>query len=137
MNVPPGKKVRVVLSAQHRAEADWLQSQSSYLEVLAKADPVAAGVGLEPPPAAGSAVVGQVEVYVALDSPADTGQERQRLGRELEKFRKLLQSQTAKLANQQFVANAPAAVVEKERQRLGEYELAAEKLQASLERLGV
>jgi valyl-tRNA synthetase len=98
---------------------------------------VAAGVGLEPPPAAGSAVVGQVEVYVALDSPADTGQERQRLGRELEKFRKLLQSQTAKLANQQFVANAPAAVVEKERQRLGEYELAAEKLQASLERLGV
>jgi valyl-tRNA synthetase len=135
MNLPPGKKARVVVSAADPAGAAFFQRHRDYLEVLAKAEPLEVGVGLQAPPSADSAVLGQVEVHVARPAGADSGQERQRLSRELDKFQKLLQNQLAKLANQQFVAQAPAPVVEKERQRLAEYQLAAEKLQASLERL--
>src|SRR5690606_1244643 len=41
-----------------------------------------------------------------------------------------------KLANERFVANAPAAVVEEERRRLTEAEAVKERIAALLERLG-
>ena len=135
MNIPPGKKARVVLSAPNTEELALLENQRAYLEMLAKADPLLVGLRLPPPTAAGSAVVGQIEIHVVQEIPADTDQERQRLSKELEKFGKLLDNQKAKLANQQFVGNAPAPVVQKERQRLEEYQLAVDKLHASIARI--
>lgn len=134
-NIPPGKKAQVVFSAHHNQELGLLENQRSYLEVLTKAEPLLVGLRLEVPPSAGTAVVGRVEIHLVQETPADTGQEQQRLGREMEKFGKLLVNQAAKLANEQFVTNAPAPVVQKERQRLEEYQLAVDKLRASLERL--
>jgi len=136
MGLAPGKKARVLVATPDTAAAKTLEAQRLYLELLTRAEPLVVGAALEAPPGAGSAVVGTLAVYVVLENPADTGQERARLNRELEKFLKLVQNQTAKLANGQFRANAPAAVVQKEEQRLEEYRLAAGQLQASLERLG-
>ena len=135
MTVPPGKKARLVLAAKDNDAVGLLEQQRAYLELLTKADPLAVGVGLEAPEDAGSTVVGQLVAHVVLERPADSGQERGRLGKELEKFQRLVLSQTAKLDNGQFLANAPAAVVQKEKQRLEEYRLAAGQLQSSLERL--
>ena len=118
VNIPPGKKVRMVLSSQNQEELRLLERQRPYLELLTKADPLIMGFKLQVPPAAGSRVLGQVEVCVILDTPTDAGQERQRLEREIAKFRKLLQNQEGKLANRQFLDHAPVQVVEKERHRL-------------------
>ncbi|MBI2505413.1 MAG: valine--tRNA ligase [Candidatus Latescibacteria bacterium] len=136
MNIPPGKKTRVVISTQNQQELASLEKQGRYLEVLTRAEPLEMGLELTVPRAAGSKALGQVEVHVVQDTPADAGLERQRLGREIAKFQKLLQSQETKLTNPQFIGNAPPEVVEKERQRRAEYHLGLARLQASLEGLG-
>ena len=51
------------------------------------------------------------------------------------KFEGLVKGLNGKLANEKFVANAPAEVVEKERQRLVEYSDTLNSLRESLERI--
>ena len=65
----------------------------------------------------------------------DLGAERARLEKEIAKFEKLVAGLQGKLANEKFVANAPADVVEKERQRLVEYGDNLESLRNNLQRI--
>jgi valyl-tRNA synthetase len=57
------------------------------------------------------------EVFVALSDAIDVQQECRRLSGELARLEQQLTGLTAKLANQQFVARAPAEVVAKEREK--------------------
>jgi valyl-tRNA synthetase len=57
------------------------------------------------------------EVFVALSDAIDVQQECRRLSGELTRLEQQLTGLTAKLANQQFVARAPAEVVAKEREK--------------------
>jgi valyl-tRNA synthetase len=66
-------------------------------------------------------VAARLELPAAEVDPAAQAAARERLLRELDRVR-------AKLANQEFVARAPAAVVEKERARAAEVEEALERL---------
>jgi valyl-tRNA synthetase len=69
----------------------------------------------------------QVELPAAEVDPAAHAAARERLQREVDRAR-------AKLANQEFLARAPAAVVEKERARLAEVEDALARLGAGAAR---
>jgi valyl-tRNA synthetase len=57
------------------------------------------------------------EVFVALSDAIDVGQECRRLSSELTRLDQQLTGLSGKLANQQFVARAPAEVVAKEREK--------------------
>jgi valyl-tRNA synthetase len=57
------------------------------------------------------------EVVVQLAGAIDVKQECQRLGEELTRLDRQLQSLAAKLANDNFVSRAPAEVVAKERDK--------------------
>ena len=57
------------------------------------------------------------EVFVVLSDAIDVQQECRRLSGELTRLEQQLTGLTAKLANQQFVARAPAEVVAKEREK--------------------
>jgi valyl-tRNA synthetase len=70
-----------------------------------------------------TALAARLELPAAEVDPAAQAAARERLLRELERAR-------AKLANQDFLSRAPAAVVEKERARLAEVEDALERLGA-------
>jgi valyl-tRNA synthetase len=61
-------------------------------------------------------------VFVPLGDAIDVRQECSRLADEVARLGKLVAGQRAKLANEQFVAKAPAAVVERERQKLASWE---------------
>ena len=56
-------------------------------------------------------------IYLALNDLVDKAKELERLNREKEKIEKDLKKTSGKLSNEKFLANAPAAVVEKERQK--------------------
>jgi valyl-tRNA synthetase len=62
--------------------------------------------------------------------------ERERLQRELKKLEKDLASVDRKLANDDFLARAPAALVEQERERQRELRAARERLEAALATAG-
>jgi valyl-tRNA synthetase len=57
-------------------------------------------------------------VFVPLGDAIDVGRECGRLGSEVERLCRLVESQEKKLGNQQFVSRAPTDVVERERQKL-------------------
>jgi valyl-tRNA synthetase len=101
-----------------------------------------AGVGewtFGQPPAdgpVGKVVITGAELHVPLAGVVDLDEERERLQRELDKARSEVERAERKLGNQGFVAKAPAAVVEAERAKVGEWQATAAKLAEQLEALG-
>jgi valyl-tRNA synthetase len=135
MNIPPAKKVNIVLSCPTVEIAALLSGLADEVKTLAWAEHLEIGPNLPQPDASGSAIVREVGVYLPLAGLIDLGVERRRLEKEIIKFKGLLKSLDGKLGNEKFVAKAPAEVVEKERQRQEEYRANLEKLEASLAQL--
>lgn len=79
--------------------------------------------------------MGQLELLVPLAGLIDVEAERSRLGREDEKLGREIARLEARLANQGFVAKAPAEVVAKERARLDELSATRSTLAQQLEKL--
>ena len=73
------------------------------------------------PPAAAPAVVGELQLFVPLEGLVDLDAERARIDKDLKRIEGELPKSTNKLAGETFVQNAPAAVVEQERQRLADW----------------
>ena len=72
--------------------------------------------------ARGKASAAGAEVYVDLRNFIDVEKETARLTKEADKLEKLIEAKRKKLENQNFVANAPADVVQKERDSLNEWQ---------------
>ena len=66
------------------------------------------------------APAGGVTVFLPRRQLVDAEEERKRLEKEIAKLDKDLELAQKKLANAEFVANAPVAVVEKERAKLAD-----------------
>ncbi len=77
-------------------------------------------------------IITDAEVYVPLAELVDLDEEAARLQKEIKKFEAEVERAKKKLANERFVANAPAEVVESEHQKQAENEA---KLQATKDRL--
>jgi valyl-tRNA synthetase len=69
-----------------------------------------------------------MEILVPMADLIDKDAELARLNKEIEKINKQLVSLKGKLSNANFVDRAPAAVVEKEQQRLAKQQIALEQL---------
>jgi valyl-tRNA synthetase len=74
-------------------------------------------------------------VTVHLSSVIDLEAEHERLTKEIAKARKYADGLSARLANEKFVANAPAQVIQAQRQTLAETETKITELQESLKQL--
>ncbi len=135
LNVPQGKKVQLVLSAGSEPSANRLTAHRHYLQALVGAESVDIGVGVPQPPSSGSAIVGEIELYIPLAGLIDPDIEAKRLTKEIDKLQWLITNLDKKLANEGFLKKAPPAVVEKERQRQQEYGVSLQKLTSSLDRL--
>src|SRR5581483_1241882 len=115
--------------------ADLFAAQAPLIEALARArltvDPHAVR-----PAGSAIAVVGPSELYVELAGVVDLAAERARLEKEIRRAAETVAFIESKLARREFVERAPAAVVEKERERLAEHRRRQAKLEASLAWIG-
>ena len=78
-------------------------------------------------------LVGQMEVLVPMAGLIDKDKEVARLNKEVEKLDKEIERIAKKLGNQGFVAKAPAAVIDKEKEKLAGFERDQIKLKEHIE----
>lgn len=136
VRVTPGRKARVILVAREEKIRQLLEESRLYFSALAQAEPVdildrVDKRGLK----AVSSVCGGVEVYLPLEGLVDYKKEIARLEKELAATQKELERVQEKLANPDFLAKAPAEVVEKERNRAEELKTKEEALRQRLSAL--
>ena len=123
LNLSPAKSISLLLENgrdSDRARVAKFDSQICFLakvEAIAWLDP-ATGVAAD---ACATGVVGELKLLVPLDGLVDLSAEKTRLGKEIKRIQVEIAKCQSKLASETFVSNAPAAVVEQERQRLADW----------------
>ena len=127
MNIPPKKKLDVQLKDSTKYDQKRLSANHEFLSRLANLESITLLKG--DAPAAATALVGKMEILIPLDGLIDKNAEIQRLDKEITKFEKIIKQSTDKLNNDNYVAKAPADVVQKERDKLGDIEQALSQLQ--------
>lgn len=126
LNVSPAKPVKVLLKNTTADDINRVEEYRGFLSALAKLDSIEiAGDKL---PAASTAIAGHLEILVPIAGLIDVSAELTRLNKEIDKLQKDSQRLSGKLSNVKFVERAPAAVVEKEKEKLAQAETVIEKL---------
>jgi valyl-tRNA synthetase len=133
--VQPGQVVRAFVGAAGPETAAALNQERSTITRLAKLSALSLGESRER--AGGHAVLSDgTSVFVPLGDAIDIGRECGRLGSEVDRLGRLVESQEKKLSNEQFVSRAPSEVVERERQKLTTWQEQREVLVKKRELLG-
>src|SRR6056297_3746069 len=120
MKVDPGRKIEAILLAKS-SKGEILREGNSYLKNLANIEDLTITGSLEerPQPASTSIVEG-VEVILPLEGMVDIEKELDRLQKELKDVKYEIERAKGKLSNEGFVNNAPAELVEGEREKVEE-----------------
>jgi len=132
MNLSPAVRVPLMVSgpaASITAFAPYLAALARLSEVRHQDDLTGAAQGSPAP----VAVVGDFHLMLAIE--VDVAAERERLGKEIARLEGEIRKAESKLANESFVARAPAAVVAQERERLAGFSGTLAKVREQLERL--
>ena len=135
MNIPPGKALTLMLANGNEHDKSRLDANTQFLKKLAKLDDIIWLAAGEEAPVAATALVGELEILVPMADLIDKDAELARLGREVEKLEKDVARIRGKLGNASFVDKAPAAVVEKEREKMQAQQQALDKLQEQAQRI--
>ena len=135
LNVPPSKQITLLLADPSEDDRRRVERFDASLRFLGKLERIDLLASTAEAPAAATAVVGELKLLVPLEGLVDLDAERARLDKELKKVDAEIAKCKGKLANETFVANAPAAVVEQERKRLVDWNTQREALAAQRERM--
>ncbi|MEL6372752.1 MAG: valine--tRNA ligase [Pseudomonadota bacterium] len=133
MKVPAGAKVPLVLVSADKAVQQRATRYEPILTRLARLDDLKFAKAA--PKGSAQFLVGETSVALPLEGLIDMAAERTRLAREIEKAQAEIAKIDGKLTNEAFMAKAPEAVIEENRERRVEFNLTVERLGAALERL--
>ena len=117
INLPPRKPLALLLEAggpSDRERSQRFQHAIAFLAAIDSQDWLPDGQ--QPPPAA-AAVIGDLRLLIPLAGLIDLDAERSRLDKDIQRTQSEIDKCRKKLDTPTFVENAPAAVVEQERQR--------------------
>ncbi|MDC1436435.1 valine--tRNA ligase [Gammaproteobacteria bacterium] len=135
MNISPAKAIPVILSKGKATDQQYLESNTQFLTKLAKLDSISWLDKPEEAPLASTQLVGDMEVLVPMAGLIDVNAEEDRLNKEIGKLEKEISKLSGKLGNEKFVANAPEAVVNKEKEKLDKAENSLHQLKEQLEKI--
>ena len=122
MNVAPSKKVHVTVVSESEEVRYLFEHSKVFFKTLGHASEVTVqadktGIGED----AVSVVIQDATIYMPLAELVDFAKEIERLEKEKAKLEKEVERVVKKLANQGFVAKAPAQVIEEERAKEEKY----------------
>ncbi len=132
MNVKPSVSIPVYFKNANEVLTSRIEKLSDVIAQMTKVADI--HINVEAPLSATNIVAG-LEIHIPLEGLIDLDAERARLDKEKLKLDKEISRIQGKLNNQKFVANAPEAVVIKEKEKLANYELTKTKLQTQFDKL--
>ena len=132
MNIAPGKLLPVLLQHGTDADRERLERHQRALLTLGRLQSIVWLSEDKAAPDAAIALVGGMKILIPMAGLIDKTAESARLDKEIAKLRQERERGLAKLGNADFIARAPAVVVEKERTRMMELQMAVAKLEAQL-----
>jgi valyl-tRNA synthetase len=128
MNISAGKPLPVLIQNPSDQDLQWLEASRRYLDFLARTASIQVLAAHEQAPESAIALVGEMKVLIPMAGLIDKEAEIKRLEKEIGKLRGDLERTRKKLANPDFLDKAPAAVVQKGRDKMAEQEAAMAKL---------
>ena len=132
MNVPPSRKAKVYIATAYKPA---FEHGSVFMQRLASASEVEVADSFELDGAV-CIVTADAKIYIPMGELVDLEAEKVRLNKELAAVEKDLAFVNGKLSNENFVAKAPAAVVEAQREQKTRYEEKIAMLKESIAKLG-
>ncbi len=142
MNISPGKRVNISMWVGTQ-NPDRFREMHPYIKALAKSDNIeqkeetkGALVTGSLPVNAPAPVISIGNVQLMLNVEIDVATERERLDKEIARLQNEIAKTQGKLSNTSFVDRAPAAVVEQERKRMGEFVVTLAQMETQRSRLG-
>jgi valyl-tRNA synthetase len=131
-SVAPSKRIAAIVAAGDKSKP--LQSQKQIIASLAGLDgsqlTIQESLASKPNDSV-ALVIGAVEVYIPLAGMIDIANEKSRLEKELKEAESHIE-RLEKLLSSDFANKAPAAVIDKEREKLAAFKETAEKIKAQL-----
>ncbi|MBQ5778302.1 MAG: valine--tRNA ligase, partial [Oscillospiraceae bacterium] len=118
MNVAPSKKAQLIVVADDAKAEEIFALGEAFFKKLASVSEVIMSKGVEDTSKMVSVVTDSAKLFIPMNDLIDTEAEIARLTKEREKCERDFNMINGKLNNAGFVAKAPAAVVEAEREKL-------------------
>ena len=135
MNISPSRRIPLLYRNASAPDLELIQRHHTWLERLAGIEPPRALAATEPVPPAATALVGDLTLLVPMAGLIDAAAEAERLSKLLARAQSDRDKTRVRLANDNFVRNAPEAIVATERQRLADLEQTVARLAIQLERV--
>ncbi|RPE83871.1 valyl-tRNA synthetase [Vespertiliibacter pulmonis] len=128
-NIPPSKSLDLLLRNVSDKDRKIFVENDRLLKAIAKLDSIKVLADGENAPLSVAKLVNGAEVLVPMAGFINKEAELARLTKEMEKYQGEIQRIENKLSNEAFVAKAPPAVIEKEREKMAEYQDGLVKIQ--------
>ncbi|MDR6679220.1 valine--tRNA ligase [Pseudomonas oryzihabitans] len=135
MKISMAKRIDIIVANASAEDQRRLADFEPLLNKLAKLESVRVLAAGEEAPMSATTLVGEMEVLVPMAGLIDKDAELARLDKEIGRLDGEVRRVGGKLANEGFVAKAPAEVLEKERAKLAEAEQALAKLVEQREKI--
>jgi valyl-tRNA synthetase len=132
MDIAPSRRFEVLLEGAEDSDLTRLIANRHFIERLANLSGIRPLAAPESPPESAIALQGHLRILVPMAGLIDVAAEVARLEKRIAKVRQDLSKTEAKLSNANFVANAPASVVEQERGRISDFTRELAGLEAQL-----
>jgi valyl-tRNA synthetase len=128
--IEPAKKLNAVIGGG--SKTGMLKDNAEIIRRLARLENLQIEKTAGKPSGCAGLVFGDAEVFLDLSGVIDLNKEPERLKKEIVETKKYADGLSVKLKNKEFVRNAPAAVVEKEHNKLAEAMEKINKLKSQL-----
>jgi len=135
MNISPGRPVPVLLADASEQDRNNAVQHRVFLDFLARTESITILEPGDPGPESATALVGNMKVLIPLAGLIDKDAELARLEKEIGRLRQDIERTEKKLANPAFVDKAPAAVVQKERDKMSQTQAALQDLSAQADKI--
>ena len=113
MNIPPSKKIELKIKSNEEQKR-FIDQNNELIISLAKLNSYSVGKSMQKPSQSVASVIHGMELYIPLEGLVDLEKERAQLNKRRSKIEQLLIGIDNKLSNENFMANAPEGIVNRE-----------------------